>query len=278
MAYIDLHAHILPGLDDGAQTLEESLKMAQMALAQGIKKIVATPHVTEGIYENEKGEILEKTRQLQNALRDEGIPVEIIPGAEIHISDNILKLLENDKLLTINDAGSYILLELPHFQPVPLYLETLIFQLSLKGIKVIIPHPERNSSVQENPNLLLPIIKQGALIQGTLSSLTGHFGGKAQQTLEILMRHRMVHLLATDMHSTGGRLKGFSNALKKTEGLLGKEILCPMITSVPELIIKGGETKVLDPQYYEANSPKRLLRSFFHGLFSQRIQDKNHGM
>ena len=278
MAFIDLHAHILPGLDDGPETLEESIKMGKMALDQGICKVVATPHVTEGVFDNEKDVILEKTRELQEALKEEGIPLEVIPGAEIHISDNIISLLEQDKLLTINNAGKYILLELPHYQPIPLYLETLIFTLSLKGIRVIIPHPERNSSIQENPNILIPLINQGVLVQGTFSSLIGHFGERAQRTVVLLLRKRMIHLLSTDMHSVGGRLKYFTRALKKTEELLGKEVVCPMVTSVPELIIKNGEVKTSEPQLCQAKNSKGFIRSFLQRLYPPGVQDKNSGM
>ena len=278
MAFIDLHAHILPGLDDGPETLEESIKMAQMALDQGICKVVATPHVTEGVFDNDKDVILEKTRELQEALKQEEIPLEVIPGAEIHISDNIIRLLEQDKLLTINNGGKYILLELPHYQPIPPYLDTLIFTLSLKGIRVIIPHPERTSSIQENPNILFPLINQGVLIQGTLSSFIGHFGEKAQRTAVLLLRNRMIHLLSTDMHSVGGRLKYFTRALKKTEELLGKEVVCPMVTSVPELIIKNGEVKTPEPQLYQAKDSKGFIRNFLNRLNSPGVQDKNSGM
>ncbi len=275
LTFIDLHAHILPGLDDGPQTLEKSIEMANMALHQGICKVVATPHVTEGVFDNEKEAILEKVWELKNALKEEGIPLEIIPGAEIHISNNLVELLEKDKLLTINNAGKYILLELPHFQPVPPYLETLIFTLSLKGLRVIIPHPERNSSIQENPNILIPLIRQGVLIQGTISSFVGHFGVKAQRTANLLLGNRMMHLLATDMHSSGGRLKNFSTALKKTEEVFGKEVVRPMITSDPELILNNGEIVVPEPQPFTKSS-KGFLQSFLPNIYFPGAQKKNY--
>ncbi|MDO9536321.1 MAG: CpsB/CapC family capsule biosynthesis tyrosine phosphatase [Bacillota bacterium] len=278
MVYIDLHAHILPGLDDGPQTLEESLKMARMALSQGFNKVVATPHVVEGIYENKKELILEKTRELQESLKRENIPLEVMPGSEIHISDNILKLWEKDQLLTINNSGKYILLELPHFQPIPLNLKELIFTLSLKGVRTIIPHPERNISIQADPNILIPLIGQGALIQCTLSSINGHFGEKVQKTVEILIRHRMVHLLATDMHNTGGRLKDVVRTMKRAEGLMGKEVIRPMITSFPELILKGRAIETPEPRYYQPQNPVGVLRSLFQRLFTPGGQDKSRGM
>ncbi len=278
MSYIDLHTHILPGLDDGSKTLEESLEMAEMAVKQGIIKVVATPHVVEGIYENEKPLILEKTRELQATLKKENIPLEVIPGSEVHISEHILTLLEKNELLTINDAGKYILLELPHFQPIPPYLDNLIFRLSIKGVKTIIPHPERNISVQENPNILIPLIGQGAMIQCTLSSITGHFGEEARQTMETLLKCRMVHLLASDMHNPGSRLSQFQESLQKVESLVGKEIVKNMITSVPEMILKGRDVTVPMPQEYQASTPGRNMWSFIQGLLTSGGQGRNPGI
>lgn len=267
MDYIDLHAHILPGLDDGPETLEESLKMAEMALNQGIQKVVATPHVVEGLYENKKSVILERTRLLQDTLNKKGFPLEIIPGAEIHISDNILDLVEREELLTINDAGRYILLELPHSQWIHPYLENLVFRLSIKGIKTIIPHPERIISVQEDPNILFPLIRQGVLMQSTLSSFTGYFGEEVRRTAEILLRNRMVHLLATDMHSVGGRLKGFPRALEKIEELVGKENLREMIVHGPQRVLDNRDIEIAEPCFYEEkNHFWGTLRSFFKGV------------
>ena len=278
MDYIDLHAHILPGLDDGPETLEESLQMAEMALKQGINQVVATPHVVEGLYENNKSVILERTRLLQEALKKKGCFLEIIPGAEIHISDNIMDLLERGELLTINDAGKYILLELPHSQSIPPYIDNLVFQLSIKGVRTIIPHPERNISVQENPNILIPLIRQGVLMQSTLSSFTGHFGAEVTRTAEILLKHHMVHLLATDMHSIGGRLRGFTRALEKVTMLVGKENLRAMIVSGPQLVLQGREVDLPEPCLYEKESPWGNLRNLFKGIFTSVGQDKSQGM
>ncbi|UNC93576.1 tyrosine-protein phosphatase [Candidatus Contubernalis alkaliaceticus] len=278
MSYIDIHAHILPQLDDGPKTLEESLEMAEMAVKQGISRVVATPHVVEGIFDNGKPLILEKVRELQAALHKEKIPLEIIPGAEVHISVNIPAQLEKKELLTINDTGKYLLLELPHFQPIPAYLENLIFSLSIKGVRTIIPHPERNISVQENPNILLPLIEQGVLMQCTLSSLTGYFGEEAQKAAEVLLKCRMVHLLASDMHSTGGRLKYFQESLKKAEDLVGKEMVKSMITSVPEMILEGRDFTVPVPQEYQARTAGRNLWSCILGLFTSRGQGRKPGI
>ncbi len=277
MLYIDLHAHILPGLDDGPQTLQESLQMAAMAVKQGIQIIAATPHVVEGIYENEKSNILENVRKFQAVLLKENIPLKIIPGAEIHISSHIFTLFKNKELLTINNAGKYILLELPHFQPIPPYLENLVFQLSLEGIRTIIAHPERIISVQKNPNILIPLIAQGVLLQCTLTSISGHFGEETCKTVEVLLKSSMVHFLASDMHNTGGRLNLIQESLRRIEGLVGKENAKNMISHVPEMILEGRDLRIPYSQLDQMQIPKRNLWGFPRGVFAPRGQNRDQG-
>lgn len=263
MTYIDIHTHILPGLDDGPATMEESLQAARRAWEKGITTLVATPHVMEGVYENTREIIGEKARHLQRELEKGGCPLKVYPGAEYMISKSLLTLMARGHLTTLGDNGKYYILELPLNQPLPGYVGNLLFHMALKGYRGIIPHPERILDVQKDPNLLLPLIRGGALIQVTLTSLAGVFGEKTKKTAQILMDCQGVHLLATDMHGLGARLEYFEEGLEKVVELVGNPGLDLLLQENPLGVIQGRDIEIPEPLAYRPLSPwQTLLKSF----------------
>jgi len=258
---IDIHCHILPDLDDGAKNLEEAIQMCNIAFCDGIKTIVATPHTMNGIFINNRQIILKTVTNLNKALKNNNINLSIIPGAEVHINYNILDLLNQGAATTINDQNKYIMLEFPVYT-IPSKISDLIFELKLKGITPIFAHPERNIPIQNNLNYIYHLIKYGGLIQITALSLTGEFGTSAQKCALKMLQLNLVHIIASDAHSTGVRAPRLSNALKVASEIIGESYAEKMVTIFPQAVISGCP---LDEQIPEPKAPEK---SFFQRLFN----------
>lgn len=240
---IDIHSHILPGLDDGAQTWEDALQMARQAVADGIRVMVATPHLFKGRVVdpqkiNEKSAILDLIGRFKERLAAEGIALEILPGCDVPLSVEALMLLEDDLLLTINDLKRYLFLELPD-TAIPPATEEICFRIKSKGITPIITHPERHLIIQEAPDRLRRLLDLGCLSQLTAGSLTGRFGRHVARASRQLIKKGYVHLMATDAHNPSSRPPLLSQALNELSTLVGPERARAMVTQVPGKIIKG---------------------------------------
>ncbi|MBU4234085.1 MAG: hypothetical protein KKD99_04725 [Proteobacteria bacterium] len=240
---IDVHSHILPGIDDGARDLEEALEMARLAVADGIRVMVATPHLfkhksvdLDAI--NEKRVILEHIDIFRDRLAAEGIALEILPGCDVPLSVDALSLLAEDRVLTVNDGKRYLLLELPHFS-IPPSLEDICFRLQSRGLTPIITHPERQPLIKERPDRLGRLIDLGCLAQLTAGSLTGGFGRRVAKVSRQLVKKGYIHLLASDTHNTRGRPPMLSKAVSELSKLVGPEQARAMVTLIPEKIIRG---------------------------------------
>lgn len=201
---IDIHCHILPGVDDGAKDLQDSLALARGAVAEGIKTIIATPHHKNGHYENKKDEILAKTAELNQALQEENVPLTVLPGQETRIFGEILDDYRNGDILTINNGGKYLFIELPS-DHVPYYTEQLLFDIQLAGLVPIIVHPERNKGFLERPEMLFQLVKKGALTQVTGASLAGFFGKKIRKFSLQMVEANLTHFVASDAHNMVNR-------------------------------------------------------------------------
>lgn len=217
----DLHAHIIPGIDDGASSWDEAYAMLEIAAADGISIIAATPHFIEGWFEPSPEEVLEGTTRLNQYAREKGLPIQVIPGMEVGVSLDIPRWLEEGKLLTFNQEGKYLLVELPS-QEIPLYLEELLFQLQLSGVTPVIAHPERNRGIAENPQRLQAVVERGALAQITGDSLLGRFGKAARKTALELLQAGIVHGLGSDAHSDIHRKPKLTAAVQNVIDLVGE--------------------------------------------------------
>lgn len=240
---IDVHSHILPGIDDGARDLEEALEMARLAVADGIRVMVATPHLFKhksvdlGAI-NEKRIILEHLDAFRDRLAVEGIDLEILPGCDVPLSIEALILLEDDRVLTVNDGKRYLLLELPHFS-IPPAMEDICFRLKSRGLTPIITHPERHPLILERPERLERLVNLGCLAQLTASSLTGGFGRQVARASRQLVKKGYIHMVASDAHNTRGRPPVLSKAVSELTKLVGLEQARAMVVHIPEKIIKG---------------------------------------
>lgn len=212
---IDLHAHVLPGIDDGPRDMEGAIALIRQAFEDGIKTIVATPHVGNGIYNPTPEQVLDKLAQVREELDRRRIPVQVLPGMEAFVHVNLARDLEAGRILTIN-GGPYVCIELPSTQ-VPIYVQETLFDLKLAGYIPMIIHPERNAAIQRDPNLMEQFADVGAMGILTAGSLTGHFGRTAKRTAEVLIRAGTVQVLATDAHDVRRRPAILSQGLRLLE-------------------------------------------------------------
>ncbi|MBY0006626.1 tyrosine protein phosphatase [Priestia aryabhattai] len=254
---IDLHCHILPNVDDGAASSEMSIEMAKRAVSEGITAIVATPHHQNGRYLNEKQAILQSVEQLNSLLVREGVPLTILPGQENRIYGEILDDYHQDKILTLNNKGKYLFVEFPSSQ-VPRYAERLLFDIQSQGIIPIIVHPERNSRLLEDPDLLYNFINKGALAQVTASSLVGHFGKKIKKFSHQLIDANLVHFVSSDAHNLQHRSFHMQEAIDVIESEHGRDYYY--------MFLENAQCVVDGKQCYK-ESPEKIMRKKFLGIF-----------
>lgn len=239
---IDLHSHILHGIDDGPKSMEESLAICRIAALDGIKKIVATPHIYPGVYNNNRENILKKVEQLNKLIREEGISLDVLPGADVYFTPLLFSHLNDEEYITINNTR-YLLIEFP--QVLPVKCEDLIFKLRAKDYIPIISHPERNFDLQRNPDRLRRLIELGAVAQLTAMSLTGGFGYRAKNCAEYLLIQDLIQVIATDAHSVDRRPPILSGAVKIGRKIIGDAAIYRMVFDNPMKIagIKERDSK-----------------------------------
>ena len=200
---IDLHCHLLPGVDDGANDLSTSLKMARASVAQGVTVVACTPHILPGVYHNRGPDIRAATQRLQDALVREGIPLKLVAGADLHMAPNFVPRLRSGELLTLADSR-YLLVEPPHHVAPP-QLEEFFFSLVTAGYVPILTHPERLSWVRSRYDTIKKLVAAGAWMQVTAGSFTGAFGRNALYLAVRLLDEGCVHLIASDAHDAERR-------------------------------------------------------------------------
>lgn len=201
---VDLHAHLLPGVDDGPKTKGQALQMAQTAVTEGIRYSLVTPHHLNGTYQNHPKAVLAKTRQFQADLKANHIPLKIYASQEVHLTGRLLDALAQKDILFVDPHDRYLLLELPR-DGVPAYTWDMLDELQARQIQVIIVHPERNQGIQADPDLLYRLVATGCLSQLTAGSYVGRFGKKIQRLTERFIAAGLGHLLASDAHNLQGR-------------------------------------------------------------------------
>ncbi|MFD1851245.1 tyrosine-protein phosphatase [Oceanobacillus bengalensis] len=255
---IDLHCHILPGLDDGAKSITESLAMGKEAEKEGIEKIVATPHFLHGTQLNSSEVIIEAVHELNEHFKREGIQVEVLPGQEITVYENMISDLKNGTLLPINQTTTYVFIELP-MNHIPNDMTELLFDMQIEGYKPIIVHPERHAGFRENPDKLYRMVKAGALTQITAGSLVGKFGKEAEHFSHQLIEANLTSFIASDAHHTKKRGFQIRNAFKQVKKRYGNEKVYQLMEN-SEAVVNG------QPIY--AEMPERITTKKKWTLFN----------
>ncbi|KIY20681.1 tyrosine-protein phosphatase [Mesobacillus subterraneus] len=253
---VDLHCHILAGIDDGAQTMADSVEMARAAVDEGIDTIIATPHHKNGRYENSKQAIIEKTDELNEVLKAEGIPLHILPGQEPAIHGELVTGMTLGEVSTLN-FSRYLFIELPAGH-VPRYTDQLLYDVQVNGKIPVIVHPERNQEIIERPDILYQLIKNGALSQLTAASVCGRFGKRVKTFSEQLIEANLAHFIASDAHNTNKRAFYMTEAYHDIDTCYGVDMVY--------FFRENAELLVRDKNVYK-EVPQRIKKKKFLGLF-----------
>jgi len=232
---IDLHSHILPGIDDGAKDLAVSLEMARIAVADGIHTMACTPHIYPGMYMNDAAGIARARAQLQAEFDERGIALKLVVGADVHLVPGLLDGLRTGLIPTLN-GSRYLLLEPSHTTPPPRF-EDLVFNLVASGYTPVITHPERLTWVENQYPVFVRLIQQGAWMQVTAGALTGVFGPRAKYWADKFVVDGHAHILATDAHSAGRRLPQLTPALDAVRRLVGAHEAEQLVVNRPQAIL-----------------------------------------
>lgn len=235
----DLHCHILPGLDDGAQTMEDSLEMARLAAASGVRAIVATPHCNLPLHEPANyltPELLQSVKELRQALEQAGLPLKLYPGAEIFCTPQLADLLLEQKLMTLG-ATRYLLMEF-YFDEDPDFMEECFSAVSAQGCIPVVAHPERYEAIQRNPQRIVSWFTGGPIIQLNKGSILGKLGTRAQNASRWILERGLAHVVASDAHSPEARTTFMGEVRRLLEEEYDPEYARILLSENPARILK----------------------------------------
>jgi protein-tyrosine phosphatase len=232
---IDVHCHLLPGIDDGAQTLAISLEMATIAANDGIQVVFCTPHIYPGLYENAGPDIQRRVEQLQLILLDKGISLTLNHGADVHLVPEIYDGLRTGRVPTLG-GSRYLLLEPSHHVRPPRFKES-VFELIGAGYTPVITHPERLTWAEQHFSDFSELSRSGAWLQVTGGALVGRFGPRVKRLAERFVGDGWTDVLASDGHTTGQRAPVLAEARARAEVLLGAEEATRLVLGRPQAIL-----------------------------------------
>jgi protein-tyrosine phosphatase len=242
---IDLHSHILPGIDDGATNLAMSLDMARIAVKDGIRVMACTPHIYPGLYENHKAGIVAARDALQAALDENGIALQLTTGADVHLVPGVLEGLRSGTIPSLHDTR-YVLLEPSHHVAPPRFAES-VFQLVAAGYVPVITHPERLTWIKDHFAMMAQLTRQGAWLQVTAGALTGLFGPGPKYWAERFVGEGLTHVLATDAHSSTRRVPVLSEGLAVAQKLLGTQEAQLLVQGRPATLLANAPASAVAP-------------------------------
>lgn len=237
---IDFHAHILPNIDDGSTSMEESINLIKEAEQAGFTGIISTSHYLQNYYECDEAERRRILAELANQVKVADVEAEIPKlylGSEIYISTDIVELLEEGKASTINGTN-YVLFELP-MNSKPLFVKEVVYKLIENGYNPIIAHPERYSYVKENIEFVRELKNMGALFQSNYGSVIGMYGGSAKKTLKKLLKEDLITFLGSDVHAVGQIYPKIPKILRKLEKWISPEKLQELTTLNAEKVLES---------------------------------------
>lgn len=232
---IDLHSHILPGIDDGAPDLAAATEMAELAVADGITTMACTPHISPGVYENDAASIEASVASLSQQLRRSGISLTLVTGADVHVTPDLLEKLQSGAIPTLN-GSRYFLLELPH-SLAPKWVEELADRILKSEFVPIITHPERSSWIAANFSIIDRLNRAGCLMQITAGALLGDFGRRAKFYAERLVAEDYVDVVASDAHDVKRRPPTLDIARRWLAGRVGEDRAMDMVLHRPAAIL-----------------------------------------
>lgn len=223
MVMVDLHCHLLPGIDDGSKNMTISLRLAREATKNGVTHALLIPHHMNGRYVNHKQDVIRRTQEFKEQLVANGISLTVFPGQEVRINGQLLAALDQDDILFADIDNRYLMLEFPD-DDVPHYTNQMIFDLQQRGITPVIVHPERNTKIMTQPELLYKLLEKGCLSQITVSSYVGTFGKKVENFSRQLIESGQGYVFASDAHALPGRKYEMRQAFEKLNQEFGSEL------------------------------------------------------
>ena len=255
---VDIHSHILPEVDDGSHSIEESVEMCRASVQDGVTIMVATPHAHDGLHRTHEPALLrQKVDELNQQMK--GSP-KILLGCELRFTHELIKQLCQTHSAPTIAEGPYALVEFPHAL-VPHGSDNLLFELMNAGITPIIAHPERNMMLMSEPERFYQLVDAGVLGQVDTGSITGQFGSKVQRAARVMLENGLIHFIASDCHNTRNRLPGMSNAVNATAEIVGEEYARAMANDNPAAVVEGRPI----PTRLSATVPQKKRRWLLFG-------------
>ena len=255
-------------MDDGPATIDDSIKMAQQSLMDGVTDIIVTPHYIKGSYDNTFERVTLRLNQLRTAFKELDMELNLYPGAEIYLDIDIVEEIKNKTIPTLNN-GCYVLIELPAAS-VPHGTEDIIFKLLIAKYIPIIAHPERNSELIRKPHKLYNLIEKGALTQMNAGSLLGDFGSQVARASKLFLQHKFIHFVGSDSHYHQGRCSKLTKWVEEASSYIGVDAATEMVTNIPRKIIDSAEIEFPEPVMLEEIDERKqsnLLKNVLGKIF-----------
>ena len=232
---IDLHCHLLPGIDDGSADMAQSIEMARVFADQGVTHVACTPHILPGVYHNSGPDIIARVRDLQRHINEAGITLTLLSGADNHVVGDFVKGLKRGHLLPLGDSR-YVLVEPPH-HVAPQRLEEFFFSLMIEGYFPILTHPERLTWIEDRYDLMRTLVLRGVWMQLTAGSIYGAFGRRPRYWAERMLDEGLVHIIATDAHNLTSRRPDLARGHEAAAARIGQTEADHMVVTRPSCVL-----------------------------------------
>lgn len=256
MKMIDFHSHVLPNVDDGSKSVEETFKLLEEAKEAGFDGVISTSHYMEEYYEVNVAERKVWINALSENLYKKNIDLKLYLGNEIYISKNIIDFLETGKATSINNSN-YVLFEFPlNSKPMDMY--DIIYDMLEYKLVPVLAHPERYSFVQKEPNLVYDLIQKGVLMQSNYGSILGMYGEKAQIIVRKLLENNMVHFLGSDVHRANSIYSKIQSSLGEIEAIVGEEKLKEISSVNPKLVVDNKRIDIDEPREIKLSLKEKM--------------------
>ena len=254
---IDFHTHIIPNIDDGSRSIEETFNLIQEAKEAGFEGIILTSHYIENYYETDVPERDVWVKAISDNLKIKGIETNLYLANEIYMSENMMNLLIDGKASTINNS-SYVLFEMP-LNSEPMNLYDVIYLLQENKLIPVLAHPERYSFVQKEPELINDLIEKGVLMQANYGSILGQYGEKAEIIVRKFLEANMIHFLGSDVHRQNTIYKKIPQALNEIRNIVGDEKLEELTTTNPKLALNNKRIEIEEPDEVKLTLKEKLI-------------------
>ena len=256
---IDFHTHVLPNVDDGSKSVEETFNLMKEAENAGFDKIISTSHYMEDYYEVENREREVWINAINEKLIEQNTNIKLFLGNEIYITDNIISLLEEEKAATINNTN-YVLFEMPlNVKPMNLY--DMIFEMLRYKLVPVLAHPERYSFIHKDPDLVFDLMQKGVLMQANFGSIIGQYGVSAEIIVKKMLQNDMVQFLGTDVHKQGTVYAKMPEIMSELRKIIDEEKIKELTTINPELVLNNKKIETSEPCHLKLSLKEKMKMS-----------------